>query len=119
MARKQILIVDDEHLMSLLARRILEKQGHTIEQVTDGAEAFTRIKNKKYDCVLLDINMPGMSGKELCEKIRNTSSLKSIRVIAFTAHGLPEDIIELKRIGFDTVLTKPITPEELAVAITA
>jgi CheY-like chemotaxis protein len=119
MAHKQILIVDDEQLMSLLARRFLEKSGHTIEQSMSGDDALKRLKIKKYDCVLLDINMPGMDGKELCKKIRASSGLKNIRVVAFTAHGLPEEVSELKEIGFDTVLTKPITADELAEAITA
>ena len=66
----QILLAEDNLVNQKLAVRILEKQGHLVEVVENGLEAYEAIKRNKYDVVLMDVQMPVMGGFEATEKIR-------------------------------------------------
>ena len=65
------------------------------------------------DLVLLDVSMPGMSGIEVCRRIRADERLRGLRVIAYTAHALPEERRSFLDASFDDILIKPITREAL------
>jgi two-component system, chemotaxis family, chemotaxis protein CheY len=112
-----ILVVDDVRSNRLLPVFILRKLGWTVTEAADGAEAITLLSEKDYDCVLLDISMPGISGEEVCRRIRGDAKLKALRLIAYTAHALTEEKERIREAGFDEVLIKPITRESLLTAI--
>ena len=72
-----------------------------------GERALLHLAAHRYDLVLLDISMPGMNGPEVCQRIRADRTLAGLRVIAYTAHALPEEQQRFLASGFDDVLVKP------------
>ena len=79
-----------------------------IHQAGSGKEALEKLNAKKYDCVLLDISMPDMSGEEVCKQIRASETLKHLHVVAYTAHTMKEEQEQILAAGFDALLIKPI-----------
>ena len=69
------------------------------------------------DLILLDINLPGMNGYEVLEKLRQQESTKAIPVIAISANAMPKDIEKGKNAGFDGYITKPVNVKELLAAV--
>lgn len=116
-----ILLAEDNLVNQKLAVRILEKQGHQVEVVENGLEAFEAIQKKKYDVVLMDVQMPVMGGFEATEKIRqwerksNPIDLLSFRtpIIALTAHAMLGDREKSLAKGMDDYVSKPLKPKLL------
>lgn len=115
MAEKtRILIADDEDSLRTLVRAVLEAEDkYLIEEAVDGDEVMIRIKAQKPDILILDIMMPGQSGFEVCEKIKQTAELKDIKVIILTAKGQVTEEKWAKSIGADHFISKPFSPLEL------
>jgi len=115
MAEKtKILIADDEDSLRTLVRAVLEAEDkYLIEEAIDGDEVMIRIKAQKPDILILDIMMPGQSGFEVCEKIKQTADLKDIKVIILTAKGQVTEEKWAKSIGADHFISKPFSPLEL------
>jgi len=115
MAEKtKILIADDEDSLRTLVRAVLEAEDkYLIEEAIDGDEVMIRIKAQKPDILILDIMMPGQSGFEVCEKIKQTAELKDIKVIILTAKGQVTEEKWAKSIGADHFISKPFSPLEL------
>ncbi|PKO51593.1 MAG: response regulator [Betaproteobacteria bacterium HGW-Betaproteobacteria-21] len=108
-----VLIVDDQAANRLLPSAILRKQGCTVTLAASGEEALDYLSREKPDSVLLDISMPGISGEEVCERIRQDPRLKDLHVVAYTAHAMKEEKNRIMERGFDDLLIKPITINEL------
>lgn len=117
----KILLAEDNLVNQKLAVRILEKQGHQVEVVENGLEAFEAICKNKYDVVLMDVQMPVMGGFEATEKIRqwekksNPIESLSIRtpIIALTAHAMLGDREKSLSKGMDDYVSKPLKPKLL------
>lgn len=105
----KLLVVDDNEVNRLLATMTLGTQGHTVDEARDGPEALALLAQQRYDCVLLDISMPEMSGYEVCARIRRDPQLASVQVVAYTAHALESERRRMLEVGFDAVLTKPVS----------
>ena len=87
---KKILVVDDEpHILELVAS-ILQTESYTVEKAGNGKEALEKIKSGKPDLVILDMMMPGMSGRQVCEKIRADPKTKDLRVVFLTVARFSE-----------------------------
>lgn len=114
---RKLLVVDDDEPSRELAVAIFESEGWVVDQARNGREALTRLHEQCPDCVLLDIGMPGMSGEEVCRRIRSDPDLANLRLVAYTAHAFPEDMDSLLAIGFDAVIVKPCVIEELIAAV--
>ncbi|CCE81986.1 Piso0_002675 [Millerozyma farinosa CBS 7064] len=116
-----ILLAEDNLVNQKLAVKILEKEGHQIDVVENGLEAFEAIKRKKYDVVLMDVQMPVMGGFEATEKIRqwekksNPIDSLSFRtpIIALTAHAMLGDREKSLAKGMDDYVSKPLKPKLL------
>lgn len=108
----KLLVVDDSEDIRVLLKEILSYWGCEVDFAEDGYIALEKIKKNQYDMVLSDIQMPGMSGFELVQKLREDSAFQ-IPVIAQTAHAMKEDRERCLEAGFDAVVTKPIKTEEL------
>lgn len=106
---RKALIVDDVQANRLLAAVLLRKQGWQTVEACDGIEAIEKLESEGFDAVLLDISMPRMTGEEVCRKIRANPRLSHLPVVAYTAHAIEEDKSRMIAIGFDEVLTKPIS----------
>jgi CheY-like chemotaxis protein len=113
----KILVVDDNATNRLLAAMMLEDRGWTIAEARDGAEALAAVRREKYDVILLDISMPGMGGDEVCRHIK--ADMPGPRVVAFTAHVMPDEVGSIMSAGFDGLLTKPFTQDQLIASLWA
>ena len=114
-----ILVAEDNVINQKLATRLLEKWGHNVTLVTNGAEALDAVGNLNFDLVLMDIQMPVMDGMEAVTRIREheRGSNRHLPVIALTAHAMKEDEEMCIAAGMDGYVTKPIDAEVLQAAI--
>ncbi|CAL67310.1 tetratricopeptide repeat-containing hybrid sensor histidine kinase/response regulator [Christiangramia forsetii] len=103
--KKCILIVDDNRINQVVTRRILEKKDFICEVAGDGMQAIELVKNGNFDLVLMDVNMPGISGLEASKKIREFN--KIIPVLALTAVEVEEIREEIHDAGMSGIIIKP------------
>jgi len=115
----RILIVDDDPGLRLLARRALDKDGHSLREASDGAEGLERIADWRPDLVVLDLVMPEMDGLEVLRRLRAEPATKLLPVLVLTAHADETST----RAGFDVgatdYLTKPFSMPQLAARVRA
>jgi DNA-binding response OmpR family regulator len=107
----RVLVAEDDTDVLDLTTYALRKYGYEVVGVTDGAVALERWQAEQPDLVLLDVNLPTMSGMDLCQKIRAQSSTPIIMV---TAMGDEESVVQGFESGADDYLTKPISYKVLA-----
>lgn len=110
---KQALVVDDNALNSRLVGMILRRLGWTVESVDNGAAALDLLAGRRFDLVLLDLRMPTMSGEAACRRIRDELGLTALPVVAFTAHSTPDEKQRILDSGFDGLLVKPISYQDV------
>jgi CheY-like chemotaxis protein len=110
---KQALVVDDNQLNSRLVGAILRRLGWTVQSVDSGAAALALLEGRSFDLVLLDLRMPAMSGESACRHIRDDLALAALPVVAFTAHSTPEEKQRILASGFDGLLVKPISYQDV------
>lgn len=113
-----ILIVEDDTEISSLLKKILECQGYEICQAFSGTEACLFLKAHQPDLILLDLMLPGMSGEEFLNQLRNKQQSK-VPVLILSAKNALEDKVALLRLGADDYITKPFEPEEIAARVHA
>jgi DNA-binding response OmpR family regulator len=115
MAQK-ILIVDDEPHIRELVGAVLESEGYDVDRAEDGPNALEKLKKNKYSLVVLDMMMPGMSGREVCEKIRETD--KKQKVVFLTVARFSETGKNvLDELNVSDYLTKPFENDDLILRI--
>jgi len=110
---QSVLIVDDEPTARTLLRLILVRAGFQVVEARNGYEALDRLNETAVDLVLLDVMMPGMSGIEVCEKLRADEKTAVIPILLFSAKT---DALSIRRgllAGANEYLTKPISPDVL------
>ena len=107
---KRVLIVDDEPLIVKGLKFNLEQEGYETDCAYSGEEALNKYRENKFDIILLDVMLPGISGTEVCHTIREESM---IPIIMLTAKSADEDKIEGLTEGADDYLTKPFNTNEL------
>lgn len=113
MARKRILIIDDEQDIVNLVQLLLEDAGYEVEASTSGMEALTRLEDENFDLVLLDIMMPMVTGWEVLRELRSRSRTKDIPVALLTARASPRDDNRQHPTDFCEYITKPFEAEDL------
>ena len=106
---KCALVVDDNRLNSRLVGIFLNRLGWSVVIADSGKQAILALQGQPFDVVLLDLRMPEMGGEEVCRAIRQTHALSELCVVAYTAHGLPDERDRLLASGFNSMLVKPIT----------
>ncbi|MGO4986751.1 response regulator transcription factor [Gallicola sp. Sow4_E12] len=105
-----ILIIEDEVGISNIERKYLEKEGYLVDQSFNGEDALIKIKENRYDLILLDLMLPGVSGEEIMEYIRTNSETP---VIMVTAKVEEEQIVKGLKLGADDYISKPFSPKEM------
>ncbi|WP_169569253.1 PAS-domain containing protein [Sneathiella limimaris] len=113
----RILVAEDNQVNALIAKTMLEQQGHKVAFAVNGKEAVSCFKANAVDMVLMDIHMPEMSGIEATEIIRKTHSKEDLPIIGVTAEAFNDRIIEFRKVGMNDVLTKPFTKEQLMIML--
>ncbi len=115
----RILVADDEPTSRLIAEVTLRTLGHECETVTDGAEAWDAFLSGQPDVVISDWLMPGMSGLELCKRIRNHKPGGYTYFILVTGQGGRKQIVEGMKAGADDYLLKPLDSDDLEARLIA
>jgi putative two-component system response regulator len=108
-----ILVADDQSSNRELLEELLTTQGFRVIAASDGAAALEQLTRVQADLVLLDVMMPGLSGFEVCEKIKNNPETYLIPVVLITALSDKQDRIEGIKVGADDFLTRPVDRTEL------
>ena len=111
----KILLAEDNSVNQLLAKRLLEKQGHTVIPVSNGREAVGALAAQKFDLVLMDIMMPEMDGLQATARIREGERTTGahIPIVAVTANAMAGDREKCLAAGMDAYVAKPLKPAEL------
>ncbi|NIX77854.1 phosphate regulon transcriptional regulator PhoB [Microvirga terricola] len=115
----RVLIVEDEEPLTLLLRYNLEAEGYEVDSVARGDEAEIRLREQVPDIVLLDWMLPGLSGIELCRRIRVRPETERLPVIMLTARGEEGDRIRGLATGADDYIVKPFSVPELLARVRA
>lgn len=102
-----VLIVEDEPSIALSLRFLMEQEGYRVEVVADGEAALKACRKTPPDLVLLDVMLPGMSGFEVCQRLKARSDKKAIKVVLVTARGREADLEKGRAVGADAYIVKP------------
>ena len=115
MRKTKILVVDDEHLIRWSLEQNLKKQGYEVLTASNGEEALKLVHEEQPELILLDIQMPGINGLEVLEKVKETD--EDIVIIMVTAQGSLETAVNAMRMGAYDYVNKPFNLDELAIVI--
>lgn len=110
--RARILIVDDHPTMREAMRLVLVDEGFTVDEAPDGARALDLVASDRPDLVLLDLNIPGISGPDLLEALKASRATSGIPVVVVTAED-EEGRRAAMQAGAEDYLTKPFSPRAL------
>jgi two-component system cell cycle response regulator DivK len=113
MSDVRILYIEDNHENRLLVRRILEAEGYSMIEATDGPTGLEVAAQMQPDLILLDINLPEIDGYDLARRFRNTPGLQQVPILAITANVMKGDRERTLNSGCDGYIQKPIDVDQL------
>ncbi len=113
--QRRVLIVDDDRSVCELLKAGLGKRGFSVDWATSGADAFSRVRDNDFDALVTDLNMRGMSGATLCERV--VADRPDLPVVVITAFGSLETATAAIRAGAYDFLTKPFELDDLAMTL--
>ena len=116
--KEQILIVEDNPLNMRLIEMTLRPKGYRLLGATDGEKALDMAIKEKPDLIIMDIQLPKVSGLEVTKRLRQMPAFDHIPIIAVTAHAMKGDEAKIIDAGCDAYLPKPINTRQLPVVIT-
>jgi two-component system, OmpR family, response regulator ResD len=112
----KILVVDDEERIRKLLKMYLVRENFEIEEAGDGITALEKALDVDYDLIILDLMLPGMTGEDVCEKLREK---KATPVIMLTAKGEESNRVQGFEVGADDYIVKPFSPREVVLRVKA
>ncbi|GIF70335.1 DNA-binding response regulator [Asanoa ishikariensis] len=112
--RAHVVVAEDDEKQAELARRYLERDGHTVVVVPDGRAALEQIRRHPPALVVLDVMMPGVDGLDVCRILRQESD---VPVLMLTARSTEDDLLLGLDLGADDYMTKPYSPRELVARV--
>ena len=110
-AKRRILIVDDAGPVVVLCVNVLQALGYAVKGANSGDVAIDILRKERFDMIVLDYKMPGLSGFEVFAQARALHP--DVAVVLVTGHGTPQIVEEANRLGFASILLKPFTSDEL------
>lgn len=113
----RILIIEDDHKIAQAIKQGLEQETYAVDVAFDGTVGYDLAMGEEYDVILLDLMLPGMSGEQVCKKIRQEGN--HVPILMLTAKGQTADRVAGLNSGADDYLTKPFAFEELLARIRA
>lgn len=108
---QSVLLVEDNKINRMVARQLLERDGHRVTEAMDGAEGVIQARTGGFDLIMMDISMPGMDGITATQGIRKHDT--ETPIIATTAHAMPSEAARFIEAGMNAVLVKPLTRQSL------
>ena len=116
---ERILLAEDNTVNQKVALLMLQRLGYRADVAANGLEVLAALQRQPYDIILMDVQMPELSGLETTRKLRERAANLAKRpwIIALTASAMPEDREQCLAVGMDDYLSKPLQPEELASAL--
>jgi len=114
-----VMIVEDEEALAMLLRYNLEAEGYDVDTLARGDEAETALKEKVPDLIVLDWMLPGLSGIELCRRLRARPDTRQLPVIMLTARGEESERVRGLATGADDYMVKPFSVPELIARVRA
>ena len=112
----RLLMAEDNRTNQVVAQRLLQKMGHTVDTAVDGRRALEQLKTRAYDAILMDCQMPELDGYETTHLIRTGAAEgvdPGIPIIALTAYAMAEDRLKCLQAGMDDYVTKPVRADDL------
>jgi CheY-like chemotaxis protein len=109
----RLLLVDDNPLNLMIARKVLEKAGAKVTTAADGREAVAKVEAGDYTLVLMDVQMPEMDGYEATAALRKQRRFADLPIIAVTAHAMDSAREACLKAGMNDYLSKPIDPKTM------
>src|SRR5258708_13126148 len=106
-----VLVVEDSRAMQRTLQRLLEADSLQVQIASDGLTGLETFRKQPPSAVLLDLKLPGLSGKELCREFKTIAS--SVPIVVLSANAEVEDKVLLLELGADDYVTKPFSPREL------
>ncbi|MCH3972338.1 MAG: response regulator transcription factor [Oscillospiraceae bacterium] len=116
MKKQKILVIDDDTSILMLLSDVLSENGFEVETASSGEDGIALIQKETFDMILLDIMMKGISGLDVCRRIRSSVSCP---ILFLSAKDTSKDIINGLELGADDYLTKPFVLDELVARINA
>ena len=110
---KRVVVIDDEPSVGAAVRDLLVPEGYEVDAPGDAEAALPELIRSAPDLVILDVNMPGMSGWELCSLLRRQSTTRAVPVLFLTGRQEVRDRITAMQVGGSDYLAKPFGAEEL------
>ena len=104
-----VLVIEDNELNMRLFRDILEAHGYHVSEATNGMEGWRSAVEHQPDIIVMDIQLPDVSGLEVTRWLKDDENLKSIPIIAVTAFAMAGDDEKIRKSGFDAYIPKPIS----------
>jgi len=110
-----LLVEDDINVQTVLFKFLLSTNHFYIDLISDGSQVMGQLVNKDYDIILMDVNLPNVSGDEITRLIRDFpfKNIKKIPVIGLTAYSYEDDFKLYRDAGMNSILSKPFEHEEL------
>jgi DNA-binding response OmpR family regulator len=112
--RSLVLVADDDADILSLVKAVLERSGHEVVAVRDGAEALASARARKPDLAVLDIAMPEVDGLEVLRRLRADPTTSELPVVLLSARAQEADVVRGFAIGASAYLKKPFSPRELS-----
>jgi two-component system, OmpR family, alkaline phosphatase synthesis response regulator PhoP len=118
-SKKLILVIEDERDISDLVRFNLEQDGFAVAVAADGEQALATLRRERPSLVILDLMLPGISGLEICRRLRSDAATAHLPIVILTAKAAEADRVVGLEMGADDYLTKPFSPRELLARVRA
>jgi CheY-like chemotaxis protein len=112
-ASLRVLVVDDDEDLRMLVRLVMQRGGHVVLEAPDGEQGLLILEREQPDLVLLDLNMPGIGGFEVLQRLRAQEQFRRLPVVVLTTRGNEESIHISFRLGATDFLAKPFSPPQL------
>ena len=117
--KQNILIIEDEEDLQMVLQYSLQKEGYRVDVAGTGSEGLEKIKNKKPSLLILDLNLPDMSGLDVCKQLRADKDYKDLAIVMLTAKSQENDRVRGFEVGADDYVSKPFSTRELILRIQA
>ena len=115
----RIVVVEDEEALGILLRYNLEAEGYVVDVIDRGDEADIRLKEEVPDLLILDWMLPGLSGVELCRRLRQREETERLPILMLTARGEESERVRGLSVGADGYVVKPFSTPELIARVRA